>query len=282
MASTWAIWICRCGGFVPCAREKKRLHVNGKDSRMVRAVGSPKETPPRTWRRLRSIQQGHLRLGNTSTHVEKTIQSVRRMVLERKHLHARGEDALATPIQDQAPETPPRTWRRLPPAPQRGSAVGNTSTHVEKTGFSSDRFGRFWKHLHARGEDRLPAPSLARARETPPRTWRRRAYMRRRNLSLRNTSTHVEKTRLFQRIPPNHKKHLHARGEDTTCSRSSFSGLETPPRTWRRPLDGLRCRVPPGNTSTHVEKTIGRSSLFLKPWKHLHARGEDPNVSRTT
>ena len=75
-------------------------------------------------------------MGNTSTDVEKT--HVGRTLCRRheKHLHGRGEDALATSKGVINTETPPRTWRRRAGETPEMSRDGNTSTDVEKTRYT--------------------------------------------------------------------------------------------------------------------------------------------------
>ena len=51
--------------------------------------------------------------------------------------------------------------------------------------------------------------------------------------------------------------------------------METPPRTWRRPVSCRRSLLNRRNTSTDVEKTCLPSSCGRWIWKHLHGRGED-------
>ena len=70
--------------------------------------------------------------------------------------------------------------------------------------------------------------------ETPPRTWRRLTVEPQNWLGIRNTSTDVEKTKVFDRRPLKIKKHLHGRGEDLSVFSKTLMVLETPPRTWRR------------------------------------------------
>ncbi len=57
---------------------------------------------------------------------------------------------------------------------------------------------------------------------------------------------------------------------------------ETPPRAWRRPPRGFRSVSSAGNTSTGVEKTLGRSVAEHSFRKHLHGRGEDAYICQST
>ncbi len=172
----------------------KHLHARGEDLMSASLWVERPETPPRTWRRPHSHRSRRSRHRNTSTHVEKTLNTKEVYSLYRKHLHARGEDDADLRMENEPVETPPRTWRRqFPSAPNR-NGVRNTSTHVEKTSAPSAISRCHRKHLHARGEDALMRLTTLSASETPPRTWRRPRTCRAPFPSGRNTSTHVEKT----------------------------------------------------------------------------------------
>ena len=167
--------------------------------------------------------------------MEKTDWIAASSRLGRKHLHGRGEDSNSSASCTQYAETPPRTWRRINPSISILPPPGNTSTDMEKT---TDE-----------------PPIILDAWETPPRTWRRPGQVFVMRDSTRNTSTDVEKT---IRIPIRllvYWKHLHGRGEDSWRSATSVAVMETPPRTWRRLLNGARNHTRQGNTSTDVEKT---------------------------
>ena len=71
------------------------------------------------------------------------------------------------------------------------------------------------------------------------------------------------------------RKHPHARGEDYAQRAQSMEDLETPPRTWGRPLCPGRRKAENGNTPTHVGKTSSCWKEYKHSWKHPHARGED-------
>ena len=99
-----------------------------------------------------------------------------------------------------------------------------------------------FKHLHGRGED------LIRAIGT--------------HHCARNTSTDVEKTPSLIPKQGKNKKHLHGRGEDDALYVTANRSGETPPRTWRRLLDGVKDQARLGNTSTDVEKTVPKEPNF--------------------
>ena len=133
-------------------------------------------------------------------------------------------------------ETPPRTWGRLVSFYPVLVSLGNTPTHVGKTGRERYTHTRARKHPHARGEDQKLARNLLKSEETPPRTWGRLLLREGQLLFLRNTPTHVGKTSLGRVAADNAGKHPHARGED----QGRLYVL------W--PLSG--------NTPTHVGKTV--------------------------
>ena len=194
------------------------------------------ETPPRTWRGRHRTRQLAEQIGNTSTHVERTSRFLFRFLFFR--------------------ETPPRTWRGLGLRLKRRFCSRNTSTHVERTIVRLPRAVISRKHFHARGEDKAGRTDRAGFVETPPRTWRGQSSSAVRSTFTRNTSTHVERTRLRSECQARSRKHLHARGEDAGFIYRSAAGDETPPRTWRGPSPALRKGIHFRNTSTHVERTF--------------------------
>ena len=70
----------------------KHLHGRGEDIKRSPPQDVDRETPPRTWRRLRRRNDVYLRGRNTSTDVEKTSASGGFCSSLWKHLHGRGED----------------------------------------------------------------------------------------------------------------------------------------------------------------------------------------------
>ena len=111
----------------------KHLHGRGEDLSLRGGQAPDFETPPRTWRRLWTKIKDGAASRNTSTDVEKTIQQSTKLLLSRKHLHGRGEDACTSPTRRWLKETPPRTWRRRDHYVLEVFSFGNTSTDVEKT-----------------------------------------------------------------------------------------------------------------------------------------------------
>ena len=179
---------------LPSARKKKHPHARGEDRRRIMPMAYSWETPPRTWGRRTQLLHLHGRAGNTPTHVGKTMMRSRRVLLARKHPHARGEDAKTLGWPMPKLETPPRTWGR-PFSPSLLKTIyGNTPTHVGKTWSVHVGARPRRKHPHARGEDGMNRQSGARGEETPPRTWGRPVFVYAADRQNRNTPTHVGKT----------------------------------------------------------------------------------------
>ena len=229
----------------PCADRWKHLHGRGEDARLADKAECNLETPPRTWRRLTKVVTHAHKAGNTSTDVEKTKSSVTLLPRQGKHLHGRGEDQRPVSFVVPISETPPRTWRRRVMRFESTQKAGNTSTDVEKTISVT-----------------LMALSYG---ETPPRTWRRLLPMRPSSDGAGNTSTDVEKTYRTYRERGSIEKHLHGRGEDNPAKWQGNLDQETPPRTWRRPVDACVDKGINGNTSTDVEKTARFSIRLIQP-----------------
>jgi len=152
---------------------------------------------------------------------------------------------------------------------------GNTPTHVGKTLTMSFLSQRNRKHPHARGEN-SPCQTLAvPSAETPPRTWGKRICVINREWPHRNTPTHVGKTHSTCAAQIHLEKHPHARGENREVVIQATLIMETPPRTWGKPLPGFLWLSVSRNTPTHVGKTMVRIINGEKQSKHPHARGEN-------
>ena len=152
-------------------------------------------------------------------------------------------------------ETPPRAWGRPASCPSLDPSRGNTPTGVGKT---------------------PPArASPAHRSETPPRAWGRPVYRGGERVAVGNTPTGVGKTspRRSARWPK--RKHPHGRGEDVQICPVEVALLETPPRAWGRPCEGVRLEKAHGNTPTGVGKTCIGDKPCNQSQKHPHGRGED-------
>ena len=197
---------------------QKHPHARGEDiSAFVGGTGKG-ETPPRTWGRPVFSSASFPRKRNTPTHVGKTHRQLDLRPGRWKHPHARGEDRRMRRELASSSETPPRTWGRPFLEQKSMRQRGNTPTHVGKTGHSVAARNSMPKHPHARGEDDSPVDIGRVPLETPPRTWGRQERVNIRPSSLRNTPTHVGKTRAYGGSALPDKKHPHARGEDASCA----------------------------------------------------------------
>ena len=70
----------------------KHPHARGEDVCYIRLPVRLFETPPRTWGRPEGAAAGVAALGNTPTHVGKTVCNGASVGTSEKHPHARGED----------------------------------------------------------------------------------------------------------------------------------------------------------------------------------------------
>ncbi len=221
---------------------RKHPHACGEDMLVPCSSGAPLETPPRMWGRPILHVPLSLYLGNTPTHVGKTVRRWTLISARWKHPHACGEDCYRLTFLPAGLETPPRMWGR-----QRGFCevvfhCGNTPTHVGKTTPISALGDSFGKHPHACGEDCSSLLSIALSRETPPRMWGRPAVPVHDGHEVGNTPTHVGKTDPDRSIMHGAQKHPHACGEDQRHSGGNSCGLETPPRMWGRQRPSQKIR----------------------------------------
>ena len=256
-------------------RAEKHPHARGEDHQTNNIVDNLWETPPRTWGRHRKILDPRWKQGNTPTHVGKTYGTTSSNEQCRKHPHARGEDTARSLTLGGNRETPPRTWGRLKTDDIMAVKYRNTPTHVGKTAAPASGGRGFWKHPHARGEDRKNTGPLFIELETPPRTWGRLSLSAAFMAARRNTPTHVGKTEFAEIGILDCQKHPHARGEDGPSLLTDTESHETPPRTWGRPIELRKKLIFIRNTPTHVGKTDAKNHRQYRAKKHPHARGED-------
>ena len=71
---------------------KKHPHARGEDEAIHYGKPASPETPPRTWGRLAEDYEKCRQCRNTPTHVGKTILMQYKILYDKKHPHARGED----------------------------------------------------------------------------------------------------------------------------------------------------------------------------------------------
>ena len=231
------------------------------------------------WGRRVRIRPDAETVGNTPTHVGKTLNSWIQPSRFKKHPHACGEDTRPIAVPPTSEETPPRMWGRRSGVAPASAHDGNTPTHVGKTKARDSRHKRQRKHPHACGEDFGPGGPHPPTWETPPRMWGRPIGESNSAGNERNTPTHVGKTGGAQDGRQKTKKHPHACGEDKSTKPTSAPALETPPRMWGRLAIPFVILKLSRNTPTHVGKTSGYPSSFLTGRKHPHACGEDVNRS---
>ena len=115
-------------------------------------------------------------------------------------------------------------------------------------------------------------------RETPPRAWGRPSCYKNRWWLRGNTPTGVGKTLVDGGAIYVAQKHPHGRGEDRTSEMTPRATMETPPRAWGRPTNGLPVPDLRGNTPTGVGKTKFETIVARLEGKHPHGRGEDPGA----
>lgn len=78
---------------------------------------------------------------------------LRKVCVDKKHPHVRGEDPRQYTIIGRDLETPPRAWGRRPPTTLCKEQDRNTPTCVGKTGCDTSNLMQKEKHPHVRGED---------------------------------------------------------------------------------------------------------------------------------
>ena len=90
-------------------------------------------------------------------HMEKILSGLSFVSALWKHLHAHGENEPQFILDCYFKETPPCTWRKSDCRLREFGRLRNTSMHMEKI-FRKRTFLSFCrKHLHAHGENLLPA-----------------------------------------------------------------------------------------------------------------------------
>ena len=153
-------------------------------------------------------------MGITSTHVEKTDNTIFTRLQVRDHLHSRGENfPFLMPICIDS-GSPPLTWRKLSQHIDTADAIGITSTHVEKTLKDMQVVPKSRDHLHSRGENLEKLVKVSEDKGSPPLTWRKLGDDKGNITDYGITSTHVEKTYFNLSHQPLQQDHLHSRGEN--------------------------------------------------------------------
>ena len=196
------------------ALSQKHPHARGEDSAVACMVTLHWETSPRPWGRLYGQALARPAVRNIPTPVGKTGACNLLQIDNRKHPHARGEDAGGKVTMYGVTETSPRPWGRLVGRCNFVNGAGNIPTPVGKTLCHGTTGKRTRKHPHARGEDCFSPPCAVLVTETSPRPWGRHSHSLYSNNEVRNIPTPVGKTLLHHLRTTPTKKHPHARGED--------------------------------------------------------------------
>ena len=115
------------------ALSQKHPHARGEDSAVACMVTLHWETSPRPWGRRPHADEPSCSSGNIPTPVGKTAIKESGLNCNRKHPHARGEDARTSGTMSRAAETSPRPWGRHPGANESLAHRRNIPTPVGKT-----------------------------------------------------------------------------------------------------------------------------------------------------
>ena len=149
----------------------------------------------------------------TSTYVENTNIDCIKNIINRDHLHIRGEYPSRRRFQRSKRGSPPHTWRIH--NHNFSSWIFNriTSTYVENTDIivMVERGKR--DHLHIRGEYIAASFLVTIIKGSPPHTWRILNPRPGKTAIIRITSTYVENTVNTASIKQGTQDHLHIRGE---------------------------------------------------------------------
>ena len=259
--------------------KRKHPHGRGEDHPLFHKGRRNLETPPRTWGRPWHPRCSRSLVRNTPTDVGKTYPLPWIVRVNGKHPHGRGEDKSGALISRIWSETPPRTWGRRQLGHGLEPGDRNTPTDVGKTPPRHVPSLSGWKHPHGRGEDPDTQAECFSAVETPPRTWGRQDNSLEKSAPRRNTPTDVGKTPAEADLLCQGGKHPHGRGEDGWRTPCAPVRVETPPRTWGRPVDVAKCHLMARNTPTDVGKTRQDQVACSGKRKHPHGRGEDWHIS---
>ena len=148
------------------------------------------------------------------------------------------------------------------------------STYVENTFVSLLTHGRFWDHLHIRGEYASQVKSEDAKDGSSPHTWRILLSDVESLQLTRIISTYVENTGQCNGRSYWIKDHLHIRGEYQLqpLQRQLLPGSS--PHTWRIPANYPGEKGNQRIISTYVENTQLRHLVKKKQKDHLHIRGE--------
>ena len=171
------------------------LHIRGEYDISKRHYGGLSGSPPHTWR-IQKWRKNNLKSTRiTSTYVENTVILTETKILERDHLHIRGEYWFCRNKVIQDLGSPPHTWRIQYLLPSSPNGKGITSTYVENTVKMKPNTRILEDHLHIRGEYFTIFGVFNSFLGSPPHTWRILLQAIMPYAAARITSTYVENTR---------------------------------------------------------------------------------------
>ena len=190
----------------------------------------------------------------TPTHVGKIMSSARKMAGVTVHPHARGENVVIEERRHVKGGSPPRTWGKSCSLVDSERFSRFTPTHVGKMPYSTRFTAIGTVHPHARGENLGVVLAAGNAVGSPPRTWGKCRALECGVEKFRFTPTHVGKMHDELAAAGLVAVHPHARGENGTASMTGCLMIGSPPRTWGKCDQGLRCGFLARFTPTHVGK----------------------------
>ena len=128
--------------------------------------------------------------------MENTVAGTKKEVVEKDHLHIRGEHTRIDRGNNKKLGSPPHTWRTIISYLFSLQVYRITSTYVENTHCSLNIVPCGWDHLHIRGEHLVVNVICARLMGSPPHTWRTPVFSTFPDTLRGITSTYVENTKL--------------------------------------------------------------------------------------
>ena len=153
-------------------RDEDHLHIRGEYSLVIKRSFFMLGSPPHTWRIPIFFSFNVVLFRITSTYVENTNIDCIKNIINRDHLHIRGEYPSRRRFQRSKRGSPPHTWRIH--NHNFSSWIFNriTSTYVENTMVKATQCLILQDHLHIRGEYGYYCYGRTWEEGSPPHTWR--------------------------------------------------------------------------------------------------------------
>ena len=129
------------------------LHIRGENYCFYYCQSFELGSPPHTWRKQWDGSTDNHQNRITSTYVEKTELWLLSKILDKDHLHIRGENSSNNSYLSINGGSPPHTWRKQYETDDHSETIGITSTYVEKTKVNRLALPHRQDHLHIRGEN---------------------------------------------------------------------------------------------------------------------------------